>query len=263
MSELHPPILMEGAGVQYDLRLSKKRKLRDTLRRAYRPEQQGRFWALKEIDLRVNAGDSLAVIGANGAGKSTLLQLLAGILEPSEGRVEVRGRITTLLHLGAGFDLDLDARENARLVGAFLGIDSAAMEQQIEPIIEFADLGAFAEAPARTYSSGMRARLGFSIATSIEPDVLLLDEVLSTGDASFRDKSRDRIVSMMKKARAIVYVTHDLESAAEFCSRAIELRKGEIVAEGPAKRIIADYQKRMAASPAASPAGKPGRARGR
>jgi len=246
MSELHPPILMEGAGVQYDLRLSKKRKLRDTLRRAYRPEQQGRFWALKEIDLRVNAGDSLAVIGANGAGKSTLLQLLAGILEPSEGRVEVRGRITTLLHLGAGFDLDLDARENARLVGAFLGIDSAAMEQQIEPIIEFADLGAFAEAPARTYSSGMRARLGFSIATSIEPDVLLLDEVLSTGDAAFVEKSLGRVMELKRKARAIVYVTHDLETAADFCTRAIEIEKGHIVNSGPSGQVIEAYRRKMA-----------------
>jgi ABC-2 type transport system ATP-binding protein len=246
MSELHPPILMEGAGVQYDLRLSKKRKLRDTLRRAYRPEQQGRFWALKEIDLRVNAGDSLAVIGANGAGKSTLLQLLAGILEPSEGRVEVRGRITTLLHLGAGFDLDLDARENARLVGAFLGIDSSAMEQQIEPIIEFADLGAFAEAPARTYSSGMRARLGFSIATSIEPDVLLLDEVLSTGDAAFVEKSLGRVMELKRKARAIVYVTHDLETAADFCTRAIEIEKGHIVNSGPSGQVIEAYRRKMA-----------------
>lgn len=232
--------------MQYDLRLSKKRKLRDTLRRAYRPEQRGRFWALREIDLRVEAGESLAVVGANGAGKSTLLQLLAGILEPSEGRVEVRGRITTLLHLGAGFDLDLDARENARLVGAFLGIESEVMERQIEPIVEFADLGAFAEAPARTYSSGMRARLGFSIATSIEPDVLLLDEVLSTGDAAFVEKSLGRVMELKRRARAIVYVTHDLETAADFCTRAIELEKGRIVDAGTSAEVIERYRRKMA-----------------
>jgi ABC-2 type transport system ATP-binding protein len=261
----NPPILLQGVGVQYDLHLSRKRSIRKTVYRVTREkvESERKFWALRNINLTVAAGESIAVIGPNGAGKSTLLQTLAGIIPVTEGKIEVRGDIATLLHLGAGLEDELNAEDNVMLVGAFLGIPAATMRKKVKGILDFADLGKFARAEARTYSSGMRARLGFSIATSVEPDVLLLDEVLSTGDTSFRDKSRDRIVSMMKKARAIVYVTHDLESAAEFCSRAIELRKGEIVAEGPAKRIIADYQKRMAANPAAYPVGKPGRARGR
>ena len=241
-----PPILLKGVGVQYDLRLTKKRKIRDTLIRDTRHSQSGKFWALRDIDLRVEAGESLAVIGPNGAGKSTLLQVLAGILDPSAGQIEVRGTIASLLQLGAGFDAELNARENILLVGEFLGMPHDEMVQKVPGILEFADLGEFADAEIRTYSSGMKARLGFSVATSVEPEVLLLDEVLSTGDAAFVDKSRNRILELMTRARAIVFVTHDLESAATFCTRAIELEGGKIVASGPAKRVISAYKKKMA-----------------
>jgi len=241
-----PPILLSGLGVQYDLRLSKKRKLRDTVLRDGRHSKSGKFWALRDIDFRVDSGESVAVIGPNGAGKSTMLQVLAGILEPTAGKVEVRGKIATLLQLGAGFDPELNARENTLLVGEFLGVPHNEMLQRVPAILEFAGLGEFAEAEVRTYSSGMRARLGFSVATSVEPDVLLLDEVLSTGDAAFIEKSRGRIMELMKRARAIVFVTHDLDSAATFCTRAIELEGGRIVADGPAKRVIDAYKKKIA-----------------
>jgi len=248
-----PPILLSGLGVQYDLRLSKKRKLRDTVMRDGRHSQSGKFWALREVDFRVDAGESVAVIGPNGAGKSTMLQVLAGILEPTVGKVEVRGKIATLLQLGAGFDPELNARENALLVGEFLGVPHREMVQRVPEIIEFSGLEDFADAEVRTYSSGMRARLGFSVATSVEPDVLLLDEVLSTGDAAFIAKSRGRITELMKRARAIVFVTHDLDSAATFCTRAIELEGGRIVADGPAKRVIAAYKKKMSKRAATAP----------
>lgn len=241
-----PPILLTGLGVQYDLRLSKKRKLRDTVIRDGRHSQSGRFWALRDVNLRVEAGESVAVIGPNGAGKSTMLQVLAGILEPSVGKVEVRGKIATLLQLGAGFDPDLNARENTLLVGEFLGIPHKEMIRRVPAILDFAGLGEFADAEVRTYSSGMRARLGFSVATSVEPDVLLLDEVLSTGDATFIKKSRERIRELKRRARAIIFVTHDLDSAATFCSRAIVLEGGRIIADGPAKEVIATYKRRMA-----------------
>jgi len=240
-----PPILLAGLGVQYDLRLSKKRKLRDTVLRDGRHSQSGKFWALRDVEFRVEAGESVAVIGPNGAGKSTMLQVLAGILEPTTGKVEVRGKIATLLQLGAGFDPELNARENTLLVGEFLGVPHKEMLRRTPAIIDFAELGEFADAEVRTYSSGMRARLGFSVATSVEPDVLLLDEVLSTGDAAFIEKSRGRIMELMKRARAIVFVTHDLDSAATFCTRAIELEGGRIVADGPAKQVIAAYKKKM------------------
>jgi ABC-type polysaccharide/polyol phosphate transport system ATPase subunit len=172
--------------------------------------------------------------------------MLAGILEPDEGSIAVYGTISTLLHIGAGFDDELNAEENILLVGAFLGVPASIMKKRIPEILEFADIGDFAASEVRTYSSGMRARLGFSVATAVKPDVLLVDEVLSTGDASFREKAKNRILGLMEKARAVVYVTHDLDSAASFCTRAIELEGGRIVADGPAKSIITAYQAKMA-----------------
>jgi ABC-2 type transport system ATP-binding protein len=210
-----------------------------------RLDENGKFWAIRHINLRVESGESLAVIGANGAGKSTLLKVLAGIITPDEGKIEVRGTIATLLQLAAGFNDELNAEENILLVGEFLGIPSAEMRKKIQEILDFADIGDFADSPVSTYSSGMRARLGFAVATSVEPDVLLLDEVLSTGDASFREKSRARIVELMEKAHAIVYVTHDLESAAKFCTKAIEIEEGLIVAAGSAREVIDAYVKKM------------------
>lgn len=248
MSEF-PPILMENAGVKYDLNMRRKRSVRGTIAGTDRLDREGHFWALRGINLRVDAGESLAVIGVNGAGKSTLLKTLAGIISPSEGRVEVRGKIATLLQLAAGFDDDLNAYENILLVGEFLGVPSKVMQKRVRPILDFAGIGDFADAPVRTYSSGMRARLGFSVATAVNPDVLLLDEVMSTGDATFREKSRNRIIELMGKARAIVYVTHDLESAEKFCTRAIELSEGQIVASGPARKVIQAYQKKYGAQP--------------
>jgi ABC-type polysaccharide/polyol phosphate transport system ATPase subunit len=171
--------------------------------------------------------------------------VLAGIIRPDEGKIEVRGRIATLLQLAAGFNDELNAEENILLVGEFLGIPSPEMQKKVQEILEFADIGDFAESPVSTYSSGMRARLGFAVATSVEPDVLLLDEVLSTGDAAFREKSRARIVELMNTAHAIVYVTHDLESAAKFCTKAIEIEEGLIVAAGPARLVIDAYLKKM------------------
>jgi len=242
-----PPILLEEMGVRYDLRLTKKRSFRRSLVNSQRLDAKGHFWALRGINLRVEPGESVAVIGPNGAGKSTLLKTLAGIITPNEGRAEVRGKIATLLQLSAGFEDELNAEENILLVGELLGIPAPKMRKKIPAILEFADIGSFAGAELRTYSSGMRARLGFSVATSVSPDVLLLDEVLSTGDETFRAKSGKRIREMAREAQAIVYVTHDLESAQELCTRAIELREGRVVADGPAASVINAYKKRTAA----------------
>ena len=241
-----PPITLKGAGLRYDLRLKRKRSIKKSITRASRFDSKGFFWALRDVNLEIQDGEVVAVVGANGAGKSTLLLMLAGILEPDEGSVAVYGKISTLLHVGAGFDDELNAEENILLVGAFLGIPASIMRKRIPEILEFADIGDFASSEVRTYSSGMRARLGFSVATAVSPDVLLVDEVLSTGDAAFRDKARNRIINLMKKARAVVYVTHDLVAAESLCTRAIELEEGKIVADGPAKSVIAAYKAKMA-----------------
>jgi ABC-type branched-subunit amino acid transport system ATPase component len=249
--DIPPPISLKGAGVRYNMRLGRKRSIRKSVTRSSRLDAKGYFWALKDISIDIHEGETVAVIGANGAGKSTLLLMLAGILEPDEGSVAVYGSISTLLHIGAGFDDELNAEENILLVGAFLGIPASIMRKRIPAILEFAGIGDFANSEVRTYSSGMRARLGFSVATAVKPDVLLVDEVLSTGDASFKEKARARILELMGKARAVVYVTHDLDSAASFCTRAIELEGGRIVADGPAKAVIAAYQHKMALKSAA------------
>jgi ABC-type polysaccharide/polyol phosphate transport system ATPase subunit len=182
------------------------------------------------------------VIGPNGAGKSTLLQVLAGIIRPSEGVVDVQGHISGLLTLGAGFDTELTGRENILLAGAFLGLDDRVTREILPGVVEYADLGQFIDAPLKTYSSGMRARLGFAIATSVNPDVLLLDEVLATGDATFRDKSKARVIELVKDAKAVVLVTHDMGWVKEYCNRAILIESGKVAIEGEPDEVVAMHQ---------------------
>jgi len=234
---------VQGLGVRYNLRLTRKNTLRKTLATLLRGgEGDHAFWALKDVSFRLVHGESLAVIGPNGAGKSTLLQALAGIITPSEGSVDVRGHISSLLTLGAGFDSELTGRENITLAGAFLGIDHGEMTRRAERIIDFADIGQFIDAPIKTYSSGMRARLGFAIATSVDPDILLLDEVLATGDQVFRAKSKARVLELAHGAKAIVLVTHDMNWVTEFCNRAILIEEGHVIAEGEPAEIVAIHQ---------------------
>lgn len=238
---------VRGLGVRYNLKLTKRRTVRETFWNAFRrTDGPTHFWALRDVSFTVQHGETLAVIGPNGAGKSTLLQVLAGILRPNEGEVAVRGTISSLLTLGAGFDQELSGYENILLAGAFLGIDHDAMARRLPWIIEFADLGQFIDAPLRTYSAGMRARLGFAIATAIDPDVLIIDEVLSIGDAAFREKSKARIVELMHAARGIVIVTHDMTWVRGFCTRAMLLEGGRVVALGDPDEVATLHEARSA-----------------
>ncbi len=232
-------INVDGLGVQYNLKLTRKATVRQSLTRRVKFEgNDTHFWALQDVSFKVVHGESLGVIGPNGAGKSTLLQVLAGIITPSAGVVEVDGHVSSLLSLGAGFDGDLSGRDNIRLAGAFMGLPHATVEERLPGMVEFADLGPFIDAPIKTYSSGMRARLGFAIATSVNPDILLLDEVLSTGDASFREKSKARVLELVKEAKAIVLVTHDMGWVSEYCNKAMLLEKGHIVAVGSPDEVV-------------------------
>ena len=252
------PVVIDvrNLGVRYSLRFTKKTTLRQSfanmLRRDDRPTD---FWALREVSFQLVHGESLAVIGPNGAGKSTLLQALAGIITPSEGAIDVRGQISSLLTLGAGFDQDLTGRENIWLAGAFMGMAHAEMARRIDGIVEFADIGLFIDAPIKTYSSGMRARLGFAIATSVDPDILLLDEVLATGDEVFRAKSKARVIELVRAAKAIVLVTHDMNWVTEFCNRAMLLEGGHVVAEGEPADVVKIHKEHSAAARAGKPAG--------
>ncbi len=235
-----------GLGVQYSLRFTRKTTIRDSLAQLLSREPLEPFWALRDVSFQLLQGESLAVIGPNGAGKSTLLQVLAGIIQPSEGAVEVHGHVSSLLTLGAGFDTDLSGRDNILLAGAFLGLPDAVVDDLMESIIEYADLGRFIDAPLKTYSSGMRARLGFAIATSVDPDILLLDEVLATGDAEFREKSKARVIDLVKAAKGIVLVTHDMAWVTEYCNRAILLEQGRVVHEGDPVEVVRIHIERSA-----------------
>lgn len=249
-ADANPPYAIDVAdlGVRYNLRLTKKNTLRQTLASIRRGGDRDRtFWALRGVSFRLVNGESLAVIGPNGAGKSTLLQVLAGIITPSEGAIDVRGHISSLLTLGAGFDQDLTGRDNIMLAGAFMGIEHNAMVGRSEEIIAFADIGQFIDAPIKTYSSGMRARLGFAIATSVDPDILLLDEVLATGDQVFREKSRARVLELARAAKAIVLVTHDMQWVTEFCNRAMLIEQGHVIAEGDPGEMVRIHRERSEA----------------
>ena len=226
-------------GIRYNLNLTKKAKLQTTFANLLDPRRRrrGHFWALRGVNMTVNRGEAVGVIGPNGSGKSTLLLALAGIIQPSEGVVEAHGHVSTLLSLQAGLDEELSGRENIALAGALMGIDHSLMDEITPGIISFANIGAFIDAPMKTYSSGMRARVGFSIATAVDPDILLLDEVLQTGDNKFKEKSRRRISEVLQTAKAVVMVTHDMSWVTAFCTRAILLDKGQIVAEGDPEEI--------------------------
>lgn len=233
-------------GVRYSLRFTRKSTLRGSLGQLLSRRPPESFWALRNVSFNLVRGESLAVIGPNGAGKSTLLQVLAGIILPSEGSVEVQGHVSSLLTLGAGFDQELTGRDNILLAGAFLGLDDQVVRELTPAIVEYADLGQFIDAPIKTYSSGMRARLGFAIATSVDPDILLLDEVLATGDATFRAKSKQRVIELVHAAKGIVLVTHDMTWVTEYCNRALLLEHGRVIIEGDPAEVVTVHQEHSA-----------------
>jgi ABC-type polysaccharide/polyol phosphate transport system ATPase subunit len=200
------------------------------------------FDALKNVNLQVEEGEILGIIGRNGAGKSTLLKVISRVLVPTDGRVRIRGKISPLLELGAGFHPELTGRENIFLNGTLLGHSRRDIESHLAEIIDFAELGAFIDSPLRTYSSGMGARLGFAVATSWLPEILILDEVLSVGDEAFRQKCQNRMSDFQTRGTTTLIVTHDSNTVENLCSRAVWMDHGEIKAIGPAKEIVAVYR---------------------
>jgi len=199
------------------------------------------FWALQDVNLEVRPKEVFGIVGRNGAGKSTLLRVIAGVFKPTRGRVRVQGRIAPLLELGAGFHHELTGRENIFLNGALLGYSKAEMQQRVDEILDFAEIDDFIDAPVRTYSTGMVARLGFSVATSIRPDVLIVDEVLSVGDAPFQEKCKARIESFRRQGTCILLVAHSLPVITEVCDRAIWLSHGEVRATGTSESVARQY----------------------
>ncbi len=241
----------DGISVRYGIHFQRAQvTLRETLIQALDPRRwrglasrsrSEDHWALRGVSLKLSRGEVLGVIGRNGAGKTTLLQTLAGIFLPDEGRLVRRGRISCLLSLGAGFQGNLTGRENIHLNGAVLGIARSRIAQALEQVIAFSDLGAFIDAPVRTYSAGMRARLGFSVALLVDPDVVILDEILRVGDAAFREKAGSIVDRFREDGKAIVLASHSMDIVRRHCDRVLWLDRGAIRAEGRPEEVTRGY----------------------
>ncbi|MBQ9609830.1 MAG: ABC transporter ATP-binding protein [Lachnospiraceae bacterium] len=200
------------------------------------------FWALKNVSFEVKKGDRVGVLGLNGAGKSTLMKVIAGVFRPTEGSVYKQGVLAPMIELGAGFDMQYTGLENIYLYGAVLGYSRKFMDEKKDEIIEFTELENFIDVPLKNYSSGMKARLGFSIATVVRPDILILDEVLSVGDAKFRKKSEKKLIDMMDSGTTVLFVSHNMDQVRRICNKALILEQGKLVVYGDMEEVTARYE---------------------
>ena len=238
-------IRAENIGIKFKLRHERRGTVKETLARVFANKRRRveEFWALRGISFTVEKGQTLGVIGKNGSGKSTLLRVIGGIFVPDEGSLEVRGTVSTLLSITAGFQPELSGLENIYLNGVLMGFREQEIDSVLDDIIEFSELGRFIESPVKTYSSGMYARLGFSIAINLKRDIMLIDEVLGVGDTKFREKCEERIEEVMKEGRTVVLVSHTMESIKRFSDKALWLDKGAIRGEGVPEEVIERYSK--------------------
>ena len=239
-------IEVENVGMKFNMSSEKVDDFKDyVIKLIKRQLNYKEFWALKDISFKINKGDRVGIVGLNGAGKSTLLKVISGVLKPTEGKVKISGNIAPLLELGAGFNKQYTGVENIYLYGAMLGYSKAFLNEKFDEIVKFSELGEFINVPVKNYSSGMKSRLGFAIATIVEPDILILDEVLSVGDAKFRKKSTNKIKSMIENNVTVLFVSHSIEQVLELCNKAILLEKGHLVAYGSSEEIAELYQKKL------------------
>lgn len=238
-----PAVSIENVWKYFRLYHDKNQYLKTTLLQGRR-SRYDEFWALKDVDFEIPFGSTFGIVGSNGSGKSTLLKCLAGILTPDKGRIQSNGRMAALLELGAGFHPDLSGRENIYLNGAILGMTSSEIDRKLEEIIDFSGLEKFVDTPVKNYSSGMVVRLGFAIATNVDPEILIIDEVLAVGDESFQHRCYEKIESFRQDGRTIILVSHGLEQVAQLCSTVAWLDKGAIQEIGPSYEVISKYSGR-------------------
>ena len=235
-------------GVVQRFRLIQERP--DTLREAFahlfrKKVSYHDFEALKDVSFVIRQGETVAIIGRNGSGKSTTLKIIAGVYRPTAGEVRVSGHVGALIELGAGFHADLTGRENIILNGLLMGLSRHEIQSREQKILDFAELGDFIDSPVKQYSSGMFMRLGFAVATEIDPDILLIDEILAVGDESFQQKCAARIDDFRRRGKTIVFVSHSLAEVSKLCHRAILIDRGVLLADGPTDQVIAEYEQRM------------------
>lgn len=238
-------IKVNDVSIRFNLSSEKTDNLKEYVIKLLKKEiKYDEFWALRDISFELKKGERLGILGLNGAGKSTLLKIIAGVYKPTVGTVEKHGKIAPMLELGAGFDMQYTGAENIFLYGSVLGFSREFLEEKYDEIVEFSELNKFIDVPLKNYSSGMRARLGFSIATVVEPDILILDEVLSVGDAKFRKKSERRVMEMFDKGVTVLFVSHSLEQVQRLCDKAMILEHGQMIAYGDTARVSKIYEKK-------------------
>lgn len=236
-------VKVDDVSIRFNLSKEKTDSLKEyVIKSIKRQISFNEFWALKGVSFELKKGDRLGILGLNGAGKSTLLKIVAGVYKPTTGTVEKHGKLAPLLELGAGFDPQYTGAENIFLYGSVLGMSREFLEEKFDEIVAFAELEKFIDVPLKNYSSGMKARLGFSIATLVEPDILILDEVLSVGDAKFRKKSEKRVMDMFDKGVTVLFVSHTLEQVQRLCNKAIILENGQVVAYGDTETVSKVYE---------------------
>jgi lipopolysaccharide transport system ATP-binding protein len=246
-----PAIRFDRVSKEFTLHHDRPRSFQELFLNLISREQAPRkekYWALKDVSFEVQPGEMVGIIGPNGAGKSTALKLITRIIEPTSGQIQVNGRIGALLELGSGFHPDLTGRENVYLNGSILGFNRAEMDRLFDDIVSFSELERFIDVPVKHYSSGMYMRLGFSVAMHLQPEILLVDEILAVGDQAFQRRCLDRINEMKRQKVTILLVSHSLDKVQEMCDRAIWLHEGEIQAEGPVDRVLEGYMAQVAAA---------------
>ena len=240
-------IILKNVSMKFNLGVEKDNSLKMIFINLFTPRKKKKkdyFWALKDIDFRINKGDVVGIIGANGAGKSTLLKVVSGVYKPTTGTVEVNGKISPMIELGAGFDPELTARENIYLNGAILGYSKEFLEEKFEEIVEFSELREFLDVPIKNFSSGMVAKLAFSISTIVDPEVLIVDEILAVGDIKFQEKSKNKMMSMIEGGTTVLYVSHSTESIKKLCDSVVWIEHGVVQKIG-GKEVCDEYLKFM------------------
>ena len=237
---------LKNVSIKFNLSTEKVDSLKEYVIKLLKRElMYDEFWALRDVSFQLNKGDRLGILGFNGAGKSTLLKIIAGVYQPTTGSVTHTGVIAPMLELGAGFDPHYTGAENIYLYGSILGFSKKYLEEKFDEIIDFAELRDFINVPLKNYSSGMKSRLGFSVATIADPDILILDEVLSVGDAKFKKKSERKIMEMFERGVTVLFVSHSLKQVKRLCNKAIILEKGQIIASGSVEEVAAIYEEKL------------------
>ena len=239
-----PAIIVDNVSMKFNLSKEKVDSLKDYIIKSIKKEiKYNEFWALQNVSFTVEKGDRVGILGLNGAGKSTLLKVIAGVFKPTEGSVTKHGKMVPLLELGAGFDQQYTGKENIYLYGAMLGYSKEFIDEKYDEIVKFSELKDFIDVPIKNYSSGMKSRLGFSIATVVSPKILILDEVLSVGDAKFRKKSEKKVLSMFDSGVTVLFVSHSLAQVQRIWNKAMILEKGKLIAYGDIDTISKQYEK--------------------